>query len=520
MPDDCNLLIVSDLHLSEGRDPISGKVSRNEDFFFDDDFAAFLHYYQHSPGRWKLIINGDFIDFLQVTAQPATPETDLQMDRVYGLKAGAKESVWKLKRVAQGHQEVFQALSEFAAGNRIAIVSGNHDIEFYFPQVREAFLKELQTRVSKPQQEKIRENVEFFSWFFFDCNLYVEHGHQYDSLNSFAFALEPRLPESRSVIASEQEHVDLPMGSLFVRYLFNRVEVSTPFADNMKPATRFIGWFLTHHPLRATGFLLKEGTEMFRRLKAKWHWVPEVAFSKRQKSHQDAAKILAEKLSQRYPGDWDEILSSLHGLRVAPLMRGPAPIRWKLLRLLIGPIRSPLLLFLVSFVAMGGVLFLLGPIVRPVIPSLLLEYLRSWGALVEPWWSLFGETIRYLFLLEMGLLAIWFFRRRQHSSGNRERLLLRQRAGQIHELLGAKYVVMGHTHEVDLFDSGTEQHYFNTGTWTKVFSKEERVLREEKEFTFVQVTGTGQERQARLMKWEGRSKAARLAYLFDPAVRR
>jgi hypothetical protein len=76
---------------------------------------------------------------------------------------------------------------------------------------------------------------------------------------------------------------------------------------------------------------------------------------------------------------------------------------------------------------------------------------------------------------------------------------------------------MGHTHEVDLFDSDPNHHYFNTGTWTKVFGEEERVLREEKEFTFVQVRGTGQERQARLMKWEGRSKAARLAYLFDPA---
>ncbi|HSN91066.1 MAG TPA: hypothetical protein VLS93_07540 [Anaeromyxobacteraceae bacterium] len=34
---------------------------------------------------------------------------------------------------------------------------------------------------------------------------------------------------------------DLLLGSFFVRYLFDRVETVEPFADDMKPATRFIG---------------------------------------------------------------------------------------------------------------------------------------------------------------------------------------------------------------------------------------------------------------------------------------
>ena len=36
--------------------------------------------------------------------------------------------------------------------------------------------------------------------------------------------------------------MDLPAGSFFVRYLFNRVEQYYPFADNMKPMSKFIFW--------------------------------------------------------------------------------------------------------------------------------------------------------------------------------------------------------------------------------------------------------------------------------------
>lgn len=36
--------------------------------------------------------------------------------------------------------------------------------------------------------------------------------------------------------------IELPAGSFFVRYLFNRVEQYYPFADNMKPMSKFIFW--------------------------------------------------------------------------------------------------------------------------------------------------------------------------------------------------------------------------------------------------------------------------------------
>ena len=76
-----NYLFVSDFHLSEGRNPTNGLIQRNEDFFQDAPFAQFLvHHVQLSQTEtevdyyqipWKLVINGDIFDFLQVVTKPA-----------------------------------------------------------------------------------------------------------------------------------------------------------------------------------------------------------------------------------------------------------------------------------------------------------------------------------------------------------------------------------------------------------------------------------------------------------------
>jgi hypothetical protein len=39
--DEFDLVIISDLHLSEGRNPATKRFNLNEDFFFDEDFRRF-----------------------------------------------------------------------------------------------------------------------------------------------------------------------------------------------------------------------------------------------------------------------------------------------------------------------------------------------------------------------------------------------------------------------------------------------------------------------------------------------
>lgn len=91
-----HVLVVSDLHMSEGQLPGSAYWQRLENFTFDAEFAEFLRYKQGaveprfealkrnqqkaeteeglSPREQLLVINGDFIDFLRITRAPRTDE--------------------------------------------------------------------------------------------------------------------------------------------------------------------------------------------------------------------------------------------------------------------------------------------------------------------------------------------------------------------------------------------------------------------------------------------------------------
>lgn len=237
------LLIVSDLHLSEGWDEETKHLSRNEDFFFDTSFARFLeaHQTKASAGNYRvrLIIPGDFVDFLQVTKVPIAETVDgepiTEREREFGLGTTPAHTCWKLRRIVTGHWVFFSALARFLSeGHDLIILPGNHDIEWLIPDVQAAFISEVVSRAPAGTEKEVSERIRFLPWFYFEPGLiYIDHGHQYDSLNSFDYFLHPYLPNGR---------IDLPAGSFFVRYLFNRVELTYPFADNMKPSSAFLRW--------------------------------------------------------------------------------------------------------------------------------------------------------------------------------------------------------------------------------------------------------------------------------------
>lgn len=284
-----NYLFVSDLHLSEGRDPQTGILSANEDFFHDDAFASFLVYHArlsadpsapaHYRKPWKLIINGDFFDFLQVTTLPAEGEALYKVKKVnhynqltpnerdYGLGTSSLEIEWKLEQIARGHPIFFQALGWFLAhpSHELIILKGNHDIEIYWKAVQARFCSLVAeayqgwwegcrqgTIVDSPlpynpnMSPNIAQSadlqIRFPAWFYYEPDLfYAEHGNQYDPANAFTNFLEPVLPD--------KERIELPSGSFFVRYFFNKVEQIHPFADNLKPITRYIRWAVQEEPV-------------------------------------------------------------------------------------------------------------------------------------------------------------------------------------------------------------------------------------------------------------------------------
>ena len=239
---DFNLVIVSDLHLSQGWDPQTRRLPPHEDFFFDDAFARFLAALdaesRNCGRKWRLIVAGDMVDFLQVLSLPAEGLFPLRSrERAYGLGTSVAKTIWKLQVIMAGHKVFFRALARFlAAGHRLTVISGNHDIEWTVPEVQQAFRQEmgaLLSREAPAAEEAARNGISFCPWFYYEKDLvWIEHGHQYDGINSFDWLLHPWLPEGGELM--------LPAGSFFVRYLFNKVEQQDPFADNLKPLSAYL----------------------------------------------------------------------------------------------------------------------------------------------------------------------------------------------------------------------------------------------------------------------------------------
>jgi UDP-2,3-diacylglucosamine pyrophosphatase LpxH len=486
-----NLLVVSDLHLSGGYDPDTGRTSRLEDFLFDDAFARFLRYHEEVKeqprfgGRpWLLIINGDFFDFLQVVSLPEEGESLREIkgverhkalrgnERDYGLGTTSEESEWKLGQIAKGHQRFFAALGRFVAhGNHIAVVKGNHDVELHWEAVQERFVAEVERAYVQEREELgsgppitlevCREHVRFYPWFYHQPGrVYVEHGCQYEAANHFRDFLTPVLP-------NDPERIELPWGSLFVRYLFNKVEDVHPFADNVKPLTRYLSWAFRKNPVRAMEILVKRG------------WVFLRAFWK------VARKTTTSAL--RAPGRHEDGQSQHIPLpeRIAEQIKGLAQrqvdMSWQ------GWVRSALqgllsflmLLIIISFVALIGL---------------------SFTGVSEPWWMI-------PLYLGAAVLA-YFMRREMKRSLNVERSYLLEVASGLERILGreygVRYIVMGHDHRATI-ERMRRAWYVNTGSWVPIY-EEDGPIEGREELTFFRLAWE-HEGTPELLRWDGAADA-------------
>lgn len=240
-----NIVVISDLHLSEGWKSNTGRISRLEDFFFDDVFERFLCWLDARArvlgSPWRLVIAGDMVDFLQIVEVPADPVWDLRpSEREFGLGTTPDRTIWKLELLMKGHDRFFRALISFlSAGHHLAIISGNHDIEWTMPEVRKTFVGLMEERASEMGCFFPLSSITFHTWFYFEKDvIWIEHGNQYDAINSFDFPYYPYIPGTRKIL--------LPAGSFFVRYLFNTVEHVHPFADNVKPIGKYLRRYMFH----------------------------------------------------------------------------------------------------------------------------------------------------------------------------------------------------------------------------------------------------------------------------------
>ncbi len=126
------VIVVSDLHISAGElDDCDEELEQHV-----IDFIGGLNYRGDSV---ELVINGDFIDFVQA---PPWRGSDLRTksDNGVSLCFTEQQSLAKLQACIQRHAPIFDALQAFLkkkSDNLVTILPGNHDADFFWPSVQD-----------------------------------------------------------------------------------------------------------------------------------------------------------------------------------------------------------------------------------------------------------------------------------------------------------------------------------------------------------------------------------------------
>jgi UDP-2,3-diacylglucosamine pyrophosphatase LpxH len=285
------IFVVSDLHIASGKN-YCGIYRGTENFFADESFKRFLEYAdkEKETDNAMLIINGDIFDFLRITHYPgkerklrlskwikhpirfwprkkpteaSTKSTDEQFkewsaeleklgmnksyeelkntitptEKKYGLGTEDFKTIYKIFLIKKGHPEFINALGKWLEqGNKLIIVKGNHDLELFWPEVRNyirlVIAEDIQRRNGTSNLVEILENKVLPSITFIDDSIvidndfYVEHGHRYDK---FCTVLE------NAFLDKNPKQINIPFGSFLNRYVINKIERFFPFIDNVRP---------------------------------------------------------------------------------------------------------------------------------------------------------------------------------------------------------------------------------------------------------------------------------------------
>ncbi|MBN1953611.1 MAG: metallophosphoesterase [Anaerolineae bacterium] len=498
-----NLLVVSDLHLSEGWNSETGRVSRLESFHYDDAFERFIHHHEsirrsrrYKERPWLLIFNGDLFQFAQVVSLPpegkelravtgVSSYDELPRDVLrYGLGTTPKEAAWKVGRIAAGHPIFFAALGWFLAhGNRIAIIKGNHDPEWFWPEVQERFCREILHAYeewlieggSGPHLmlEDVQKRVRFYPWFYYEPGrIYVEHGHQYDPVNRFRNFLHPVQPH-------RPNHLDLPWGSFVTQTFLNHLQRGFPYADLDELMKQQLGRAIRQSPVRAAAMGL--------------YYLYLVARA-----------TLRELRQRRHAGEWEKFPFSTArnvGLSVLPdaVVRRLIQMGWEPHH---RAVERVLRIFARAGAATATMLLQFVGIFQAARAFVDAEYLGMLG------WAIMAGGV---FLLRR---SIQLYFRQQVSRvhyGYEAVPYIRQALGEKYEV---PYYVFGHMHRPTLRRLEGGKWFVDSGGWPILIRQQLQRL-EEKKLTFVRLP-TGHRGAPELLYWDDSGNKAERLVLVEP----
>ena len=229
-------LVISDLHLGKGRQLENGSLNSLEEFYYADKLVEFIQYYSSGAYRdydVEIIINGDFLNFLQV---------DYRGHFLTIITESIALEI--LKSVIKGHPQVFRAMGDFlsAPNRKITYVIGNHDQGMMFQGCRD-YLNQV-----------VGHAIQYKNIIYYFDGVHIEHGHMHEAANRMdpkKFFLKQGWPEPI---------LNLPFGSHFFVELVLKIKRKYPHIDKVRPFGQMIRWSL----INETTMAIKAFFELFK----------------------------------------------------------------------------------------------------------------------------------------------------------------------------------------------------------------------------------------------------------------
>ena len=460
-----NLLVISDLHLGEDLRPGGASVSYL--VHLEHELARFLlHHAEHRrDGRpWRLVVNGDMVDFMSMKILPAdaagaSDADDPDDDRVYGLGFSERAAQQKMEQVVSRHETVFAALAEFVkAGHELVVVVGNHDVEFHYRLVQETFVERLCALATPENVAVFTARISFCPWFYYEENrVYIEHGHQFDEYCSFDYQLHPapmtqgELPAAERRNTRSKSRFALSMAHSGMRFFANQLPEYDPHTAESWGFASYFRWAIALGWTGLARISYLYGLLVWKVVEA-WYGMRNADAPRR------AAHLVRMKaLSRQWKLTEDKLLA------LSALHRVPVTRRF------FGVLRA---LFLDRLLLSG-----FGLVAALALVFAMTGHLR-WAAPL---------------LLVAGVVVLNDKLGKLRLASSAERLRSVPRL--LQALVGVPLVVLGHSHAPERVALPNGAEYINTGTWA---SADARVA-----FTHLVVFATSDdgERVAELRQW-------------------
>ncbi len=500
-----DVVILSDLHWGEGRDPDTGRASRLEDFFYDLELAEFLdHQCQRvaTAGRpLRLILAGDVFDFLLVGSVPdAVTARRLgirirRQERKFGLRATEPGSIWKLDRIVRGHPVLFDALGQLlAAGHEIVVLPGNHDPELFFEGVRERLRHHLVERAGAAGGDTAdcAARVRFEPWFHYEPGrLFVEHGHQYEESSVLRRLLAPLwLGRARSF----SPELDLPVGSLLVRYLHNGLKRRNPYIRNFVSLDDYLRFLSSQDMVKTLPQAFRNGRFLWRALQDAPLWNSERV----QRACREHA-ALRDRLDEQH--GLGGALAELEAAWPVAAAQTKARLFRKMVEPALRQAGVAVSVFIVTLYAWALVFNLI-----TAVPWL------AEGPFAKAGWLVLLAVFTFAAVAAVVRAAGRLLKTHSDTSF----ASLEPHAERISRSIGVPNVAMGHTHIADRRLLSTGGAFINTGTWTAIQGPWDAIRPQAMQYTFARLDPSG----FRLLRWDPEARREEPVHLFeDPPER-